>query len=621
YIYILFSCSYFPEVAITTVTNQSSLALASEMRSVLLSAETISSSEANGSSTTAEPLEEIEGRVLVSVGTGHSQGCRSYLGGIGRCVPYADCAVSFENEFAARSSLCGFSNRRPLLCCPHDKFAYGPASFQIPVFPGFQQNFFQQNPFASSFFYTPAQNFYQQQPSFRYWQTSYRSFNPSFSRGLQQGDFYTNPPYGNDFSFRPGTYRQPSGRPSTQQPHFYHNYPQRPNHHYYHNSNNDQKKQFYYYQSQNPQYAGEGSGVSVGAGGTSSPNDYGSTRHVNNQNPSSFYAGYAGYQPSQFVRPQQPSHHRPTDVGQLPPVSQSRPLPNQFGLPSLKPPYNSPTGSERPILEYALQVNSPYCGLTNTTTKRIVGGREAAVGAWPWLAILFVDVSGNGYKAPLCGGALINPTHILTAAHCVNLMGSVLPANRFTVRLGEHDYLATHDGANPVDIDISRVFSHPRFNNRTYLNDIAIMRMRRSVPYGQGIAPICIPISTGNDTEYEGRSASVAGWGELYYAGPASSILQEVTLPIQALDTCQEAFKRTVIKFNESYLCAGSLQGDRDTCRGDSGGPLMLLNDQGSYTVIGVTSFGRRCAEKGYPGSYTRVSRYQDWIRNILTQP
>ncbi|XP_022695266.1 proclotting enzyme-like isoform X5 [Varroa jacobsoni] len=474
-----------------------------------------------GDNLTVQALEEIEGRVRVPVGTSRSQGCRSFQGGVGQCVAYSECDVAFENEFFARSSLCGFSNRRPLVCCPHKTYGYGPSSFQTPFFPNLPETFFQQNPFANSFFYTPTPaSFYPQQqqppqPVLGYHQPSY---NPGYHPGFNSGGFSLHPPY--------------------------------------------------------------------------------------------------GYQSSQFARPQQSNYQQPTYLGRLPSVSQPRPSSNQFGLPL---PYNPSTASEAPLLQPNSTLNSPYCGLANSTTKRIVGGREAAVGAWPWLALLFVDVSGSGYKAPLCGGALIDPTHVLTAAHCVNLMGNVIPAHRFTVRLGEHDYLGVDDGANPVNIDVSRVFSHPQFNNRTYLNDIAILRLQRPTLYGQGIAPICVPTTKGDDAEYRG-SATVAGWGELYYDGPASSILQEVTVPIQTLDTCKEAFKRTVIKFNENYLCAGSLQGDRDTCRGDSGGPLMMLNDQRRYAVIGITSFGRRCAEKGYPGSYTRVAKYQDWIRSVVEQ-
>ncbi|XP_022695263.1 serine proteinase stubble-like isoform X2 [Varroa jacobsoni] len=522
-----------------------------------------------GDNLTVQALEEIEGRVRVPVGTSRSQGCRSFQGGVGQCVAYSECDVAFENEFFARSSLCGFSNRRPLVCCPHKTYGYGPSSFQTPFFPNLPETFFQQNPFANSFFYTPTPaSFYPQQqqppqPVLGYHQPSY---NPGYHPGFNSGGFSLHPPYGNGFSFRPATYRQPPGQTSSLQ--FYHNHPQPPNYYhstYNHNNENSQvPRPAPYNNNQRPQYLGGGSSGIFDGGNAGNPaGGYGNTRNVNNQNPSSFHAGYAGYQSSQFARPQQSNYQQPTYLGRLPSVSQPRPSSNQFGLPL---PYNPSTASEAPLLQPNSTLNSPYCGLANSTTKRIVGGREAAVGAWPWLALLFVDVSGSGYKAPLCGGALIDPTHVLTAAHCVNLMGNVIPAHRFTVRLGEHDYLGVDDGANPVNIDVSRVFSHPQFNNRTYLNDIAILRLQRPTLYGQGIAPICVPTTKGDDAEYRG-SATVAGWGELYYDGPASSILQEVTVPIQTLDTCKEAFKRTVIKFNENYLCAGSLQGDRDTCR------------------------------------------------------
>lgn len=233
-------------------------------------------------------LEDIEGRALTSVGSGASQGCRSFQGGVGRCVPYSECSAAFENEFIARSSLCGFSNRRPLVCCPHDTFSgYGHQGFQ-PIFPGFQQNFFQQNPFANSFFYNPAQSFYsrptynnpgygfQQQP-FGYNNQNHRNNNNGFGGGGGFGN------YGNNgYTFRPG-YRQPAYIPS---------YPGGP-----------------VFSAHNP---------------------------FSNNN--RFQNGYAGgYPPSGYVQPTPTSP--PTYVGTLPGQNT-----NHFGLPNLRPPFNDLSG-------------------------------------------------------------------------------------------------------------------------------------------------------------------------------------------------------------------------------------------------------------------------------------
>ncbi|KAH9368942.1 hypothetical protein HPB48_001010 [Haemaphysalis longicornis] len=258
------------------------------------------------------------------------------------------------------------------------------------------------------------------------------------------------------------------------------------------------------------------------------------------------------------------------------------------------------------------------CGIASSALVRIVGGRESNLGAWPWIALLFIDVHGNGVRSPLCGGALVTPRHVLTAAHCTFSGNRSLTPEAFVARLGEHDYLSNDDGANPVDMPVVRIDRHAEFNSRTYLNDVAVLTLRRPVPLGKDVQLICLPYGPLREDAYQGRMANIAGWGELYYGGPSSASLQDTRIPIQSLETCGESFKRTSITFTDHYLCAGSLKGDKDACRGDSGGPLMLLDQEQRFTIIGITSFGRRCAEPGYPGVYTRVAKYLDWIQQKL---
>ncbi|KAM7313037.1 proclotting enzyme isoform X1 [Ixodes scapularis] len=287
-------------------------------------------------------------------------------------------------------------------------------------------------------------------------------------------------------------------------------------------------------------------------------------------------------------------------------------FPGNHRTPRPSGPYNSP----RP--QGPRQWGTSNCGVASSALVRIVGGRESNLGAWPWITLLFIDVHGNGVRSPLCGGALITPQHVLTAAHCTFNGNKSLTPDAFVARLGEHDYLSNDDGANPVDEPVVQIHRHSDFNSRTYLNDVAVLKLRRPVPLNKDIALICLPYGPLQTDTYEGKMANIAGWGELYYGGPSSASLQDTRIPIQSLDTCKESFKRTSITFTDNYLCAGSLKGDKDACRGDSGGPLMLLDQQERFTIIGITSFGRRCAEPGYPGVYTRVAKYLDWIAQRL---
>lgn len=106
----------------------------------------------------------------------------------------------------------------------------------------------------------------------------------------------------------------------------------------------------------------------------------------------------------------------------------------------------------------------------------------------------------------------------------------------------------------------------------------------------------------------------VTGWGAVQEQGDTSVTLQEVTVPILSnIDCRKRGYGQT--RITDNMLCAGFEEGKRDSCQGDSGGPLHVLNkDTGFYQVVGVVSWGEGCAQKNYPGVYSRVNRYISWI-------
>nr|CAD7448609.1 unnamed protein product [Timema bartmani] len=146
------------------------------------------------------------------------------------------------------------------------------------------------------------------------------------------------------------------------------------------------------------------------------------------------------------------------------------------------------------------------CGAKNgyQDQERIVGGQNADLGEWPWIAALFN--SGRQF----CGGSLIDSTHILTAAHCVAHMSS-WDVSRVTVRLGDHN-IKTNSEVRHIEKKVKRVVRHRGFDSRTLYNDLAILTMDSAVSFTKQIHPICLP---SGKALYNGQTATVIGWGSL----------------------------------------------------------------------------------------------------------
>jgi len=258
-------------------------------------------------------------------------------------------------------------------------------------------------------------------------------------------------------------------------------------------------------------------------------------------------------------------------------------------------------------------VETPECGLSS---RRIVGGEDANVGEWPWAAIVGTP-SGNGGISVWCGGSLISNSVVLTAAHCFE--GS---SNPTIVRLGELDYTSSSDGAIHQDIEIAQVIMHPSYDSVKIKNDIAILKLKTSVDYTAGsIRPVCLPTDYTGPMKIEDlrNEPSIIGWGKLDDDLPLATTLQKATVPIVSNSNCNSDYNPGGITIDEnSQICAGL--GQIDTCAGDSGGPMLSneLSPLKRYAVIGITSFGVKCADPDYPGVYTRVDNYLDWIAQHL---
>ncbi|KAM9425396.1 trypsin-1-like [Pholidichthys leucotaenia] len=237
----------------------------------------------------------------------------------------------------------------------------------------------------------------------------------------------------------------------------------------------------------------------------------------------------------------------------------------------------------------------PACGSAVLNT-RIVGGAGAIEGSWPWQ----VSLAENG--SSFCGGSLINSRWVLTAAHCI--FGDL---SSVEIYLGYHNI----SSSNP-NLEKRRVASHvchPNYVN--FDNDVCLLKMSAPVNFTDYIQPVCLAAE--NSTIHNGTYSYVSGFGYTEYGIP--DVLQEVKVPIVGNNECQCYYQREEI--TENMICAGFKEGGRDSCQGDSGGPLVI-KDGSAWVLAGVVSWGYGCGIPLFPGVYARVSRYQQWISQIV---
>ncbi|XP_075216405.1 venom protease-like [Lycorma delicatula] len=280
----------------------------------------------------------------------------------------------------------------------------------------------------------------------------------------------------------------------------------------------------------------------------------------------------------------------------------------------------SQTISKTKCMEY--QQKSCY---VRSIRKLLPSGSSAAVGGIPVKPkeLPFMGLVGYGTKNNVdwaCGCSLISERFVLSAAHCTKDPNAGLAR---WVRLGELDLSRKNETANPVDFEIIRRINHPNYRSELVYNDIALYQLNSSVTFTDTIKPICLPQP---NSYYDVTNVIGAGWGRIDYAGPRSTILLKVDLDYLTIRDCSNTADLRVAPGGleeKTMICAGVLEGGKDTCSGDSGGPLFLprKNDQLPcflQTQLGITSFGKHCALKGFPGIYTRVLSYVPWIESTV---
>ncbi len=232
---------------------------------------------------------------------------------------------------------------------------------------------------------------------------------------------------------------------------------------------------------------------------------------------------------------------------------------------------------------------------------RIIGGTVAPIGAYPW------QVSIGMKNVPhlighFCGGSIIASRFVLTAAHCVD--GQTKPEN-IQVLAG------TNVLGNGGKISaVIRILVHEKWNPSTYENDVALLELKESL---NNVPVELITQDNANDLAAVGLIAIVSGWGLTKPSGQISTVLRHVGVEIVSNSSCNgPASYGGAIK--GVMMCAGFVEGGKDSCQGDSGGPLMVPNKKGGFVLAGIVSWGEGCAAPTKFGVYTRVSEFAGWV-------
>ncbi|XP_075973756.1 uncharacterized protein LOC142975017 isoform X1 [Anticarsia gemmatalis] len=257
-----------------------------------------------------------------------------------------------------------------------------------------------------------------------------------------------------------------------------------------------------------------------------------------------------------------------------------------------------------------------------TIEDRITGGKETELEQFPWTVLLKVTFDyGDKRQAFNCGGSLISSRYVLTAGHCVYDEGGKIVD--IEVNLAEYDKrtfpkdckLVLGQGQKCIENVVMKaddVTLHPQYQDAQLKNDIALIRLRGIAPYTDYIRPICLPSIDIDSPNFSNLRLAVAGWGR--NGRYRSDIKQSTIVNLVPQEKCKKFYPG----LSRRNLCAAGYTGE-DTCKGDSGGPLMTVYG-GKYEVVGVVSGKRADSPCGtsVPSLYTNVYHYRDWIRNNI---
>lgn len=287
----------------------------------------------------------------------------------------------------------------------------------------------------------------------------------------------------------------------------------------------------------------------------------------------------------------------------------------------------------------------------------MIGGEEAAEGAWPWQVALLIAGQPQTADAQFCGGSMVLDTWVLTAAHCIHMQDPNgvyrdLAPRAISVLVGTNEIAEGKGDAVPVEA----IYRHPGYEGTEFDNDIALIKLARApnVPY----KTIKVPDAEFGDLlDQPGVRTVVTGWG-LIEGAKRTDMMRQAEIQMLSRDQCNQvmlegrakaaaeglsyAAKAFGLKENEAekvwqelityvrepmtenMICSGTFGGGKGSCSGDSGGPLVVPLEDGTFIQAGIVSWGlsnqatHSCLETAQFSAYTRVSNYLPWLDQTI---